>query len=195
MAGTVKKPKSMIATIDCSLVTIEINSGEEFGFDTASKIEVEPQIEEQEGAKLVIKGVLRAQKRSTKVLTGNVITLTDNVFIPELVVAIQGGTVAYDAVDKTKIMKYTPPAAGSTETIPPFKLNAYSAQYNAAGQIVRYEKISYPNCTGSPISFNSEDGTFRAPEYEITSTPDTGEAPYTIEYVDTLPELQEPVTG
>lgn len=189
--ATVKKSKNMIATIDCSLVTIETEEGE-FGFDTANKIEVEPQIEEQEGAKLVIKGVLRAQKQSVKVLTGNLIKLTDNVFNPELVVALQGGEIKYDTLETKKITSYTPPVAGAMATTKPFKLHAYSAQYNAAGQIIRYEKISYPNCTGSPVAFNSEDGVFRAPEYEIMSAPDTGEAPYVIEYVDALPVLQDP---
>ena len=44
MAKQVKKPKAEIATIDCSLVTIETATGE-FGFDTANQIGVEPQIE------------------------------------------------------------------------------------------------------------------------------------------------------
>ena len=85
MAGNVKKSKAEIATIDCSLVTIETTSGE-FGFDTANKIEVEPQIEEEDAVKLVVKGILRAQKPKTSTITGNEITLTDNVFNPELVV-------------------------------------------------------------------------------------------------------------
>ena len=50
MASTVKKSKAEIATIDCCLVTIETSDGE-FGFDTANKIEVEPQIEEEDACK------------------------------------------------------------------------------------------------------------------------------------------------
>ena len=37
----------------------------------------------------------------------------------------------------------------------------------------------------------SEDGAFRAPEYTINSAPKTGEAPYVISYVESLPVLQE----
>ena len=66
---------------------------------------------------------------------------------------------------------------------------AYSAQYDSSGAIVQYEKITYPNCIGVPVSFSSEDGAFRAPEYTINSAPKTGEAPYKIEYVATLPIL------
>lgn len=193
MAGTVKKSKAEIATIDCCLVTIETGSGgdaKEFGFDTANKIEVEPQIEEEDAVKLVVKGILRAQKPKTTTVTGNEITLTDNVFNPELVLILQGGTIKYDPSETTKIIGYTPPVAGSADKGEVFKLNAYSAQYDASGQIVQYEKITYPNCQGVPVAFGSEDGVFRAPEYTINSAPKTGEAPYEINYVAALPVLQ-----
>ena len=184
----VKKAKAEIATIDCCLVTIETEDGE-FGFDTSNKVAVEPQIEEEAAVKLVVKGILRAQKPSTKTLTGNEITLSDNVFNPELVLTLQGGTIKYDSADNSKIIGYTPPVAGSSDKGEIFKLNCYSAQYDAAGQIVQYEKITYPNCKGSPVAFGSEDGVFRAPEYKISSAPKTGEAPYDITYVAELPTL------
>lgn len=188
---SVRKSKAEIATIDCSLITIETEDGE-FGFDTANQIEVEPQVEEEDSVKLVVKGILRAQKPKISTITGNEITLTDNVFNPELVLILQGGTIKYDSVDPTKIVGYTPPVAGSADKGEVFKLNAYSAQYNAAGQIVNYEKITYPNCQGQPVAFGSEDGAFRAPEYTIDSAPAQGEAPYDITYVDSLPVLVGP---
>lgn len=195
-----KKSKAEIATIDVCLVTIETEDGE-FGFDTANKIEVEPQIEEEDAVKLVVKGILRAQKPAVSTITGNQITLTDNVFNPELVQVLQGGTIKYwTSAEHTAeantdagfgISSYTPPVAGSADKGEVFKLNAYSAQYDASGQIVQYEKISYPNCQGVPVAFGSEDGAFRAPEYTINSAPKAGEAPYVISYVDSLPVLQE----
>lgn len=196
-----KKSKAEIATIDVSLVTIEVD-GTELGFDTASSIEVEPQIEEEDAVKLVVKGILRAQKPAVSTITGNQITLTDNVFNPELVQVLQGGTIKYwtNAEHTAEgdidtgffgISSYTPPVAGSADKGKVFKLNAYSANYDASGQIVQYEKITYPNCQGVPVAFGSEDGAFRAPEYTINSAPKTGEAPYVISYVDSLPVLQE----
>ena len=183
------KKASEIPTIDVNLVTIkeEGENKDEYILDTASQIQVEPQIEEEEGVKLVVKGVLKAQKLGTQTLTGNQITLTDNVFTPELVLMLQGGTLTtgQDGV----VTRYVPPVAGSNEKGKIFTLCAYSAQYNAAGNITRYEKISYPNCQGVPIAFNSEDGSFRAPEYTINSAPDIGEAPYEIDYVDALPTV------
>ena len=195
-----KKSKAEIATIDVSLVTIEVD-GNEFGFDTASSIEVEPQINEEDAITLVVKGILRAQKPAVSTITGNQITLTDNVFNPELVQVLQGGKIKYwtsaehttegDADAGFGISSYTPPVAGSADKGKVFKLNAYSANYDASGQIVQYEKITYPNCQGVPVAFGSEDGAFRAPEYTINSAPKTGEAPYVISYVDSLPVLQE----
>lgn len=190
MGKQVRKSKEEIATIDCNLITIETAEGE-FGFDTANQISVEPQTEEEDAVKLVVKGILRAQKPKVVTITGHEITLTDNVFNPELVLVLQGGTIKYAADDPDKIIGYAPPIAGSSDKGEKFKLNAYTAQYDASGQIVQYEKITYPNCQGVPVAFGSEDGAFRAPEYTIISAPKQGEAPYEINYVNELPELVE----
>ena len=192
MANT-KKAKAEIATIDCTLVTITVGEGEdekEFGFDTSNSVSVEPQLEEEEAVRLVVKGILRAQKPRTTTITGNQITLTDNVFNPELVQVLQGGTIEWDQ-NTGKLKRYIPPVAGSDQKGQTFKLNVYSAHYDAAGLIVDYEKITYPNCKGQPVAFSSEDNTFRAPEYTIDSAPKQGEAPYVIEYVDKLPDLED----
>jgi hypothetical protein len=188
-----------IPTIDVALVTAQVAGGDELVFDTASKIGVEPQVEEEEAIKLVVKGILRAQKPTTNTLTGNKITLTDNVFIPELVKVLQGGIIKYwaDAEQSAEsdtdagfgVASYTPPVAGSSDKGTPFTLNAYSAIYDAAGLLTGYEKIAYPNCQGTPVALSSEDGAFRAPEYTINSAPKSGEAPYVISYVKTLPTV------
>lgn len=197
----VKKSKAEIPTIDCSLITIEYvvtpAQGDtpavtkEFGFETANRIAIEPQTEEQEAVKLIIKGKLKAQKPKQVTLTGNRLTLTDNVFNPELVLILQGGEIVYDTQDTDKIVGYNPPLTGSDDNGEEFILNAYSAQYNAAGQVVNYEKISYPHCTGEPVAFGAEDGVFRAPEYVIDSAANVGERPYQITYVDALPTLED----
>ena len=196
------KSRNEIPTIDVNLVTITTSSGKEFGFDTANQIEVEVQSETDEAVKLVVKGILRAQKPKQSTITGHKITLHDNVLNPELVKVLQGGKLLY-FTDNTKtsttetetkfgFAKYEPPVAGSPEKGETFKLNAYSAIYNAAGVITGYEKTTYPNCTGEPVAFKSEDGAFRAPEYTINSAPNTGEAPYTIEWIKELPILNNP---
>ena len=57
-------------------------------------------------------------------VTVNEITLTDNVFNPELVMVLQGGLIEYDNVDTKKIVSYTPPVVGSGDEGKSFKLNA-----------------------------------------------------------------------
>lgn len=198
MAAPTPKKVTEIPTIDVVLVVVH-TADKAFALDTASQIAVEPQIETEDAVKLIIKGVLKAQKAQVDTLTGNQITLTDNVFSPELVQMLQGGTIKYwsDAQKTTEsneytefgISSYTPPVAGSKEKGEIFITDAYSAQYDTSGQIVQYEKISYPNCQGVPVAMGSEDGAFRAPEYTINSAPKMGEAPYKISYVSTLPSV------
>lgn len=185
------KKVTEIPTIDVVLVTIEATIDDtlvEYALDTSNKIAVEPQIETTEAVKLIIKGKLKAQKPEESTLTGHVITLTDNVFTPELVQILQGGEIIKDELT-SEVTGYRPPTSGSGQKGYVSKLSAYSAQYNSAGDIVRYEKISYPNCKGTPIAFNSEDGVFRVSEYTINSTPLATESPYTIDYVETLPTI------
>lgn len=193
-------PKAIteIPTIDVVMVVVE-TSNKSYALDTASQIGVEPQIEEEDAVKLVIKGKLKAQKPAVSTITGNRITLTDNVFAPELVKILQGGTIKYwtsaeresEGTEETNfgVSSYTPPTVGSGEKGEVFKLHAYSAQYDSSGQIVQYEQITYPNCQGVPVAFGSEDGAFRAPEYTINSAPKKDEAPYEIHYVKALPSV------
>ncbi len=188
-----------IPTIDVAMVTIAVSGGAEIALQTASKIAISVQTETEDAVKLVVKGKLIAQKPQTTTITGNTVTLTDNVFNPEMVKIFQGGTVKYwTSEDQTAeadsdagygVSSYTPPVAGSDDKGTPFTLNAYSAIYDAAGLITGYEKIAYPNCQGIPVALNSEDNVFRAPEYTVNSAPKTGEAPYKITYVKTLPTI------
>lgn len=191
MPGTLNKV-SEFATIDVALVVISQtvdNVTTMYGLTTGSKIAVEVQTETKDPVKLIVNGRLIAQKHQQVTVTGNKITLTDNVFTPEVVKVLQGGTVKYDLVDTTKVVGYTPPQVGDTTEILPFELQAYSVRYDEAGLVIGYEKISYPNCKGEPVALNSENDVFRAPEYTINSAPQSGQAPYDIDYVDALPEF------
>lgn len=183
---TVKRATA-IASIDCVLITMKPHKSEdEIVFDTSNQLGVEPSIETEEAVKLIIKGALRAQKPEVSTLTGHTLTLTDNVFTPEVVKLLQGGTITTDE-ETGKITGYAPPVSGSDEKGEVFDLNAYSAIYDAAGLITGYEKIVYPNCQGKPVAFGAEDGVFRTNSYTIISAPSKGQAPYNIEYVDKFP--------
>lgn len=178
-----------IATIDVVLVSIQGYgpSDDEIILDTSNKLGVTVATETEDKVALIVKGRLIAQKPPQTTVTGNTLVLTDNVFNDKVVEMLQGGTVEYDSEGNFK--KYTPPVVGSTDKGKLFKLKAYSAIYNAAGVLTGYERITYPNCQGSPIAFTSEDGTFRASDYTINSAPANGEAPYELEIVSNLPTV------
>lgn len=179
-----------IATIDVVLVSIQTyeEGADEIILDTANQIQVQVATETEDAQKLIVKGRLIAQKPPVTTVTGNTITLTDNVFNDKIVPILQGGTCTYD--ESTGAFKgYKPPVAGSNEKGKIFKLNAYSAIYDEAAILTGYEKISYPNCQGQPFAFSSEDGTFRAQDYTIDSAPSKGEAPYEMTIVQELPAV------
>lgn len=180
-----------IPTIDVALVVIRTGENE-IALDTSNSVAVEPQIKKADPVQLVVKGKLIAQKPATSTITGHQITLTDNVFTPEIAKILQGGVIS----GKGLTLTYQPPVSGSDEKGEVFELDCYSAEYDSSGQIVKYEKITYPNCQGTPFTINIEDDTFRVSEYTINSAPKKGQAPYKISYVETLPttEFTEPET-
>lgn len=185
-----KKKAQGIPTIDVSLIVIRVgddSTGTEWAIDTANKLGVEPQVSTVEAIQLVKLGRVIAQKPQTTTITGHQLTLTDNVFTPEIMKILQGGQVSGTGAT----LKYVPPVSGSGEKGEIFELDAYSAEYDASGQIVKYEKITYPNCQGSPVPINTEDDVFRLPEYTIMSAPNKGQAPYELSYVEELPDFSE----
>lgn len=184
-----------VATIDVVLVTLQTYDvgADEIILDTSNKIDVAIQTETTDAVKLIVKGRLIAQKPEISTITGNQITLTDNVFNDKVVKILQGGTIKYDN-GTGAFIGYTPPVAGSSDKGQLFRLRAYSAIYNEAGILTGYERITYPNCQGVPFAFSSEDGTFRASDYVINSAPAKGEAPYDMDIVTELPQVLESLT-
>lgn len=186
------------AMIDCNMivVTTKEETPRCIAVTSGTKLGVEPVMETTDAVKCIIKGVLKAQKKEINTITGHTLTLTDNLTILELIEILQGGTLVKD--DSGNITGYTPPVAGDEYNPTPFTLDAYSAQLDTGGNVVKYEKISYPGCTGSPVGLGSEDNVFRVTEYTINSAPASGEPPYTLEYVDSLPTpvqaVLEPLT-
>jgi len=179
------------ATIDATLVTVQTYEvdADEIIFDTANQVQVSVATETQDRVPLIVKGRLIAQKPGETTVTGNDITLTDNVMNYELVKILQGGTIKYDKADPTKIIGYSAPAVGTKEKGKRFILRIYSAIYDEGGIVTGYEKTTYYNCEGEPIALNVEDGTFRAPEYTIHSMPTNGETPLDIDIVSELPAV------
>ena len=192
-----------VAMIDACLVVMRTKgeTEQQLALDTASQVEVAIATETTDAVKLIVKGKLIAQKKAVTTVTGNTLTLTDNVFNFEQAKIIQGGTLHYwtdndhTSTQTTKtefgIAGYEPPVAGSAEKGEVFDLDLYSAVYDTSGDIVQYEKISYPNCTGQPFGVGAQDDTFNVNAITIDSAPQKGKAPYSIMTVKELPAITE----
>lgn len=188
-----------IAMIDAALVVMRTRgvNAQTLALDTASQVEVAIATETTDAVKLIIKGKLIAQKKATTTVTGNTLTLTDNVFNFEQAKILQGGTLYYwtteektaTQTEKTEfgVAGYEPPVAGSDDKGEAFDLDIYSSVYDTSGDIVQYEKITYPNCTGQPFGVGAQDDTFNVNSITIDSAPAKGQAPYSIMTVKELP--------
>lgn len=191
-----------VAMIDVALVVMKTkgSNAKQLALDTASQVEVAIATETTDAVKLVIKGKLKAQKKATTTVTGNTITLTDNVFNFEQAKILQGGKLKYwTTEDKTAtqedvteygIAGYEPPVSGSDDKGETFDLELYTAVYDTSGEIVQYEKITYPNCTGQPFGIGAQDDTFYVSTITIDSAPSKNQAPFSIDTVFELPEVE-----
>lgn len=182
------KKAKYVATIDVEMVVARTDDIE-LAIQTSNKVQIEAQTETQDAITNVKLGKLLAQKPPKTTIVAQQITLTDNVFIPEFVKMVQGGTLTVDSTTNEEI--YKPPLVGSGDEGIIFELDVYTACYDSAGKITKYEKTTYPNCQGSPISETIEDNVFRVSEYTIRSAAEEGEAPYVRTYVKTLPTVTD----
>ena len=192
-----------VAMIDAALVVMRTKgvNAQTLALDTASQVEVAIATETTDAVKLIVKGKLIAQKKATTTVTGNTLTLTDNVFNFEQAKILQGGTLYYwtteektaTQTEKTEfgIAGYEPPVAGSGDKGDVFDIDIYSSVYDTSGDIIQYEKITYPNCTGQPFGVGAQDDTFNVNSITIDSAPAKGQAPYSIMTVKELPAITE----
>ena len=188
--GKIRKPDE-VATIDAALIVLTPESGEgnAIGITTNTEVATEIQTETTEANKLLIKGVLKAQKKEKQTLTGIQITLTDNMTVLDLAKAVQGGSILRD--EYGKITKYTPQVIGEEEEQEKYTVEVYTACMDSSGDIIKYEKITYKHCTGQPFAYNAKDDEWRSAKYVFLSLPKQGEPPYEVEYVDELPEVED----
>lgn len=186
-----KRKVEQLAFVDVMAVEIiETDSSGDthnYRFKTSTSVNAEVTISEGTATQLIVNGVLIAQKKAIDTITGCEITLHDNVFSPAVIDVLQGGTFERDPISKG-FKSYEAPKAGEERKVRQFTLNLYTAQRDQSGSLVKYGKISFPNCTGKPISLSFEEDTFFAPEYSIVSAPNQGAGAYKIELVDQIPD-------
>lgn len=173
------------ALCDVVLTQIKVNSGQTYNFATADEISCEPVLEEGEEKNLTIKSKLIAKKRTPDMILGHDITCKDNVFTPELLADLQGGTVTKSS--GTKFSKYTAPNVGALPNTKTFEFTAYVEIVGNNGPTGEYLKYTFSNCKGSFISPNFKDGEYFAAEYKIKSRPALNTSLYTVDLVSELP--------
>ena len=189
MASTTAKAINQLPLTDvamCEVITKETNPVV-YRFKTSDEVETEEVISEGEEQTLKIKGVVYANKPAEDVTLGYDITLKDNMFCPEVLEVIQGGTITFDTVDTTKFKSYSAPPVGVSKSKKRFDLIVYSEIVTNDGPTGDYAKITFPNGKGNSVPLSIKDGEYFASEYTIKSRPAKGESPYTIEIVDALP--------
>ena len=171
------------ALCDVVMTQIKVNGGTTHSFATADEIACEPVIEEGETKSLTIKNKLVASKQTPDMVLGHDITCKDNVFTPSLLADIQGGTVS----ESGKFTKYTAPNVGAMPNTKSFDFIVYVEVVGDDGATGEYLKYTFPNCKGSFISPNFEDGEYYANEYKIKSRPALNTSLYEVELVEELP--------
>lgn len=172
------------ALCDVVCTQIAVKGGTTYNFSTADEISCEPVLEEGESKQLKIKSRVIAQKQTPDMVLGHDIKCKDNVFTPELLADIQGGTVAKQT---EKFKKYTAPNVGATPSTKVFDFIAYVEIVGDDGATGEYLKYTFPNCKGSFISPNFKDGEYYSSEYTIKSRPALGTQLYDVELVSELP--------
>lgn len=195
MPSTVAKSINQLPLTDvvmCEIVTRDADPVT-YRFKTADEVETEEVISEGEEQTLKIKGVVYANKPAEDITLGYDLTLKDNVFCPEVLEIMQGGTLVYDSTDPTKFKSYSAPPVGVTTSKKKFDTNFYSEIVTNDGPTGDYAKITFPNGKGGSVPIVLKDGEYYSNEYIIKSRPAKGESPYTIEIVDVLPAEAESI--
>lgn len=175
------------ALCDVVMTQIKVQGGTTHSFATADEISCEPVIEEGEQKTLKIKSKLVASKQTPDMVLGHDITCKDNVFTPDLLADVQGGTVTKTEASTGTFKKYTAPNVGAVPNTKSFDFISYVEVVGDDGPTGDYLKYTFPNCKGSFISPNFKDGEYYANEYTIKSRPTLNTSLYTVELVNELP--------
>ncbi|MCL2352619.1 MAG: hypothetical protein FWC55_08830 [Firmicutes bacterium] len=173
------------ALIGVAMVVLTAEDGKRYTFSTSTRANAKIVIEAGKKIELVIKGVLKAQKKFDSAIKGVDVEFDDNMFLPEVVALLQGGSIARDG--NGNFLSYTPPAAGSAPNLGKFDVDIYTEETDTSGEIIGYVRLALPNGKGEPVELTFDDSRFYAAKYTISTAPSPGQAPYVIEAVERLP--------
>lgn len=180
--------KALVNIVRAEIVTEETDP-KTFAFDTAEEAKLEPAVSEGEENILRVKNRIVATNRTEDIAYGYEIDLSDNVLIPEILEVVDGGALRYDDVETDLVVGYDAPVSGQTVSRQLFTINLYTEEKDADGETLKYAKLSFLHCKGKPVGWELKDGEFFVPQFKVSSRPKKGEKPYTLDFVDTLPEV------
>lgn len=130
---------------------------------------------------LRVKNEILAVNKFEDIQYGSDLSFKQVIFNVDMLAAIDGGTVTEEG-------GYEPPAVGTAVERKEWDISTYQ-EVKSGAQKGKYCKTTYKKCKGKPVSYSQKDGEFVAPQYTTSSRPASGELPYTIEYVETLPSM------
>lgn len=169
-------------------ITMDVKAdGKKHVISCDSEITLDPEI--NEGQKKVLRDSthILAQAKEDDLLEAILLKLTTVKFPVEVVPIIQGGTLRYDTLEKTKIVGYDAPTMSEGANKKYFKLTTYVANYEGEN-VLNYVQFTFPKCKGKifKLDFKKE---FFAPEFEVRATENTKlkKPAYSFDYIDVLP--------
>lgn len=168
-------------------IATEETTPKTYKFDTAEEIDFDPEVSKGEEKTHRTKNRILGVNTTEDLITGYNLKLKDSLMLPELFALLEGGTVTYDAVETTKVIKYEGPVMGNTIVKIPFTLVVYTEEKDESDDVVGYAKFTFEHCKGKPIKWKLKDNEFFVPDLEITSRAKSGESPVTVDFVDELP--------
>ena len=149
--------------------------------DVASEAEILAYISEGVEEELRIKNTIKAQNKTSDIVMGYDITLTQATMIPEILALVDGGEYAEDTKE------YAAPLIGSAVNRTKFTMVVYTEEKDGDGSTKGYVQFTYKNCEGKPLNYTLTEGEFFVPEMSAKSRPKLGESPVEFKILDQLP--------
>lgn len=170
-------------------IVTEETTPKTYKFETSDSVDIDPEVSKGEEKVHRVKNKILATNSTEDIVIGYNLKLKDSAMKAEILALVEGGTVTYDDVETTKVIKYEAPTMGSEITRTPFTLNVYTEEKDESGDILQYAKFTFEHCKGKPTKYSMKDDDFFVPEFEIKSRAKSGESPITVDFVATLPAV------
>lgn len=180
-----KELNNPLAITDIMAVTIEA-ANQSYMIKTGTEASIRARVDSGKKTPLRKGNTIYAQNNTEDIILGYDIDLTDILLHPEVLALVDGGVATMS--EAGALESYTGPVIGQETKRTSFTLSIYCANRDTGSNVVNYLKLGFTGCKGkSPVEWTVKDGEFFTPKYTLENAPAFGEAPMTMEVVDTLP--------